>query len=475
MSDGGQSAAGITVAAPPSGQAGVAHGRRHLIQSGVVVLCGRVGNIGLVLLINVLLARMLPPAELGHYFFLQGVGMVASVVGALGQGETSVRLIAIARAQGDSAQAAAVPRAVARLLLMWLPLFFVLLALVVVPPIASRAGLGGTLQPVAGLTAAWACILALRLVAIGMLRGYQEMTIASLADGVSVHVLVVGALVAMWLADVRPSVEIVVSCHIVCGLLILGPAMRAVRQFGLPRLPGPPVPVSRVLTIGVPSVGAAVAGYLGGQLPVLVLGLVGAPSEVARIGVALQIVNALQLFAMMTALVGAPIIAMLKATGDRQRLEDFCRLLAVAAAMPAVAAGLVIVPFSAAILGMVFGPSYAAAATGLQLMVVAKILQLGLGPVYSVLSMTGHERVNAGLQIASLAVRAALVWVGYSVAGLDGVAAGFGLGLVIDAAALAFAIRHYVRIRCHLPFAPAAWRRALNSAALTHGIPGGGP
>jgi O-antigen/teichoic acid export membrane protein len=428
------------------------------------MLISRLANVALLFVINVVLVRTLDHAEMATYLVIQGATLVASFAGTLGVGEIAVRMIASSRARSRPEEAAGVVTGIVRLFAIWLPCFGAAMAFVVLPLVVPASPGGGDAGEFHFLGALWACTYTMRMLLAGMLRGFEKMALAGVCDGTAANLAVLLALVVWTVLPWPLTLEIAVRVQALAGLAVVSIVSLALAG-PVRRAPcAKPVPARTLVVEGVPCSAAALSGHLGGQLPIFCLAYLGTPSDVVFYGVALQVVNALMLFGITAHLIGGPVIATHAAAGRWRQLEDTCLLLAAAAGVPALLAGCLLIFWASSFLQLVFGPSYVGAAAVLQIVVVSRVFQLLLGPIYAVLVMAGYGRLYAAIQLIGLLARAVLVPIGFALDGLIGAALAASAVLIVESLALCEATRRKLGIRIHLPIRRSGWVRLLSEA-----------
>ena len=162
--------------------------RRRLLRGSAWVFLSRVVTIGLGLVINVPLARLLTHAELGAYFTTFTMVMIGSTIAQLGLDRAVVRIVAAAIATGRPGKARRAVRTV---------FGFGLLGAVGVSLVLGL-GLGGWLarhvfhsalvEGVMPLAAGWV-VLALQSLTVETFRGLQRFAAATIFDAMIVDVL----------------------------------------------------------------------------------------------------------------------------------------------------------------------------------------------------------------------------------------------------------------------------------------------
>lgn len=376
--------------------------------------------------VQVLLARLLPPAELGAYFLVQSVVAVAAMLAQAGLNRTLIRQIAESLGVGRPGRArGALVKASG------------LACLLVGAAAGLYALLGGWLGrsvfdsvAMAGAVAAastWVAAQALQSLVAGAVRGFHRVGTAAMLDGAIAGVLTASMLGCAYLGWSRIEFTSVVwiaagSC---LASVALGTALVVRRVAGIP---AEPVPVGVLLRSALPLGITAVAHAALQQGDLWIVGGVLSPDEVALYGAAKRLIRLISLPLVIINLVLPPLVADLHARGERVRLERAIRGVATLTGLPSVAVIALFLVASSDVLGLVYGEFYRQGALLLVLFCVERLVFVWMGPCVTVLIMTGHESAAMRVTLITGALTVLATWTGAVVAGVTGVAVGFLVG-----------------------------------------------
>jgi O-antigen/teichoic acid export membrane protein len=355
---------------------------------------------------TLVLARLLPTADLGRYFLVVSALTVAAISAQLGLQVVVVRLVAEGLAAGRPGEAHAVVRAALRIAAACAATLGVAVALAGL----LAGGEAGRLPSPAGiaLAAGWMALLAVLGVAAEAFRGLHDYRRASLL-GAGVYGVAFLAATAPALAIAgRVSLETVIALGVVAAAASLT-ATVVVLARRLSAL-GPPARVRALdlVRTGLPLMVATLAGFAAAQADLWVVGALRSPEEVAHYGAATRLVLLLMTPMLVMGAVVAPLVAELHA---RARLAELDRALRAAALVDA-AVGLVVL----AALGLggepllvaVYGEPFRSAAVPLALLAAGYAAAAMAGSATTVLAMTGRQRALmvitvsiVGLQLAA--------------------------------------------------------------------------
>lgn len=367
---------------------------------------------------NVLIARLLAPADVGVYFLLVSIVMLGVTVAQGGLQIAVVRLAAEAIAQGLPARARGT--ILRTLALGGAAAIMIGAAMVLAGPAMSARLAGATLAVTTlGLAGAWVVLLTLVNLAAESLRGLQEHRLASLFGSALpnlANAAALGVLAAFALGGGLDQVVAVVVA-VLAGVALLALAVLRARLASL----GPATMVSakEMLALGGPLLVTSLAIFITSQLDLWLVGLLCGKQDVALYGASARLV----LLVMMPMLIGnvvlPPLVAELHARGDTQRLENLLRTTATLSALIAVPVLLVLFFAAGPILGIAYGDYYRGGATVLVLLCAGQTVNVLAGPGAIVLMMTGGQREAMAISIACGLILAAG---GIAVAGEHGIA-----------------------------------------------------
>ena len=365
---------------------------RFILRGGTIVVAARLVVLIAGFAIQVLLARLLPPAELGAYFLTQSVISTLAVFGQLGLSRPLTRELGRLVGRHELSQARS-------LLMLGLRLS---IAPVVVVSVAYAAGLGvwlaevifssPTMAAASVAAAAWLAGTAFQNLGSAAVRGFHKVGTAAFLGGAVTNVVVV-VLLVLWVWSDRSTdlVEVVwittigTWLNIALCIAVLGRRVRGVV--------GEPVVSSRdLMTAAVPLIGAQVMSMGFTQADLWIVGGLLSDNDVALYGAAKRIARLVGVPIVTLGLVVPPIIADLHAKGEMERLERLLRGSATLAGIPAILAAVPCLLAGGVLLEVLFGAFFADAQIVLQLLCIERLAAVIVGPCMVVLTMSGHER-----------------------------------------------------------------------------------
>ena len=447
--------------------------KRRLLSGSAWAVGGQVGAAVAGLLSNVLLARLLTPAEFGAYFLVLSLVAVGSLVGCLGLNRAAVRFVAESMSLEQPGRA----RRAIRLVVGLGTVGAVAAGLVylLVGGLLARSVFGTPLlATVVGLTAGWIVVSTLQDLFAEAFRGFHDVRLATLFGGIAIgnssglvmRVLLLSCLVGLWFtageSDLATIVLIVVGSGSVAAL-ISGAALYArtatLRDSGAE---GEEIRPREALGVSLPLLVNNLTVFVLMQSDIWILAAFRPPEEVAIYGAASRFMALVTMPLVIVNGVLPPVIAGLYARGERGRLEDTMRPIATLAGIPALLALVVFALAGGPILGLVYGDFYREGAAVLALLTLGKLAAVWAGSCGLTLQMTGNQTLLMWISVVSgLVFVAGALWAvqGYGAVGVAGVAA---LSLAFQNLLTVLAARWRTGIWTQGTFSAAAVKRLLN-------------
>jgi len=401
-----------------------------LVRGGVGSLALKLLHAGLTLLVAVVLARFLGPAQYGIYAFAFAVVTVLAIPVQFGLPMLVVRETAVGRARSDGPAV--------RGIWLW-SLRFVLIgsALVVIAGAVLLAFSWGRLDSISRLTFLWALPL-VPLMALGALhgaalRGFDRVVLGQLPDHV-LRLVILAALVVVglaWVGDL--TAPRAMGMHVAAAALALIAAhafLRRVRPADDSVASVDRADSRRWMLATLPLGFIAAAQIVNTRADTLLLGFLAGAESVGLYQVAVHGAQAVALALGAVSLVVAPRFAALYEQGEMERLQRLVTLSARAVALVTLPVVLVLVFFGGSLIRWIFGVEYQPAHLPLAILAAGQLANAGFGTVGALLNMTGHERATArGLALAAglnIALNLALI----PPFGISGAAAATAVSLV---------------------------------------------
>lgn len=419
--------------------------RSLLISDGIWVVGARLLTALSAVVVQLLLARLLAPADLGGYFIALSLTMPLMVVGQLGLGPIALRETAAALADQAPARAVAVvgqalqPTAIGAV------------------GVLAVTGLAGSLAafPLTAsiLCGVWAALLTFQSLLGELLRGCGRPRLAALLNGTLGNLTTVPPLLVFWGSQTAlqlPQALLVliggVGVTVAVGGFGLWQELRRV-QGALPRtgrplaplLPrgetAPPQPASpsplEMVRQARPLLLNQLLLLLISRTDLWIVSLVGgaAPAAGYAIAARLALMVAMPLEVGRSTIAGR--IATLHAQGELRRLERLLRATAAWMLIGALPVALICAALGAPLIALIYGPAYTAAAPLLAILALGQLTTVATGLCGQTLTLAGHGslvlRVTLAVSLASLGLMLVLtsLWGPLAVA----LATAFGVAL----------------------------------------------
>lgn len=384
------------------------------------------------MVVNALLARMLPPEEMGAYFLVISVVMFAALLARFGLKQTVVLLVAESMALSKPGRARATLRIV----------YFIVTLGVVAVAGAYYFGFGEWLAEdvfsipilvtVTGLTALWIAVLAFQTPVAETFRGLHDIRLAVFLDGTLAGALLASVLAVFWFnglkVDFAQAVLVSVlmaGASLVFGTILLLKKQRVFRGDGT-------IKAAEVVRISSPLFVTNLAGQAMTGSSLWITGAFLTAEDVALYGAAWKLVALVSLPLLLMNSSVQPVIAQLYATKEINRLQNALRGTATLAGIPAATVLLMFIVSGESILGLLYGPHYEEAINVLIVLSLGQFANVATGSSNQILAFTGHQKQLMYVSLLTSVMSISLTVIGALKWGVLGIAAGVSLGLFVQ-------------------------------------------
>ncbi len=390
----------------------VLHGpriRRVLSATLAMAVLGKLAALAM----SVVLGRVLGVSAFGAFVFAQGAGLLAARFAALGWPPLMSRLIPVYQDAGDAAHLAGLLR-----LGPWVVLAGggVIGGLLAVLAIALQADASDPTLSGGLLLAALLCpVYAYRQLRRQQLSAIRRPALAMALDEVVPPLAVLALVAALAAGMLVPTASQAIMAYALGSLagalavtVVLHKSLRDWMQRHASPPPAPRYDLARWVRIGLLCLSGISAQLLLNKADVLMLAPLGDLTETGLYGAAFRLTALMTFPQLALALVMNPRFASAHGQAQDQRLRrELGRALLFSGCTTAVAAmGLLVAP--AAILGLVFGPGFEAAAPVLIVLVLAQGLMALAFPLSGAGLMTGREARLGAVTWVALALNLCL-------------------------------------------------------------------
>ncbi len=414
------------------GKLGLATLRRRLLSGSAWALGGKVATTLSGLATMALLARLLSPQDLGAYFLAMSVVITGATVGSLGINHVAVRFVAESMGSNQYLRARHVVGKIVRIGVLG-----ALAAAAIYLALGNLLGNGvfhvPALASATGLIALWIAAVALQGVMADILRGFQDIRLATIfsgpttgiGNGPASGILLAVCVFVLWLVGGRTSLATVVllAAASVGLCVLLASWFVADKVVSLPQQGDKDaIETRQLLHVAWPLLLTSLALFIQTQTDIWIVGAFLPPQEVAIYGAAARIVYFVAVPLAIVNSVVTPFISQLYTQGKKNELEAALRYIATLASVPGflVASGFLL--FGGPVLTLVFGDFYRQAATVLAVLSIGLLVSVWAGSGEVTLIMTGHQTSAMVIAIISATITAAAGLIAVGPYGLTGVA-----------------------------------------------------
>jgi O-antigen/teichoic acid export membrane protein len=409
---------------------------RHRMLSGSIwALAGKVANAFAMLAVNALLARLLPPRELGVYFLAFSVVSFGTLLGSLGVNQVVVRFVAESMHLGQfqrTRRVVSLGLCLGLLGALGVGLLYLPFGHVIGNNLFNASALAAVTLPVA----VWIVMSALQTLVAETFRGFSDIRWATILGGQTQAGVVLSACLGLlWLLQGQASLvtTILLSAGSCSAAVVLGSGLMYRKVTSLPNKDETDGWVSsrEMLHTAWPLLITSLTMFAATQADIWIMGAFRPQTEVAVYGAASRLVILVAMPLVIVNSVVPPLIAGMYAQGRKRELERVLRATAAIVGIPACVVLMAFIFWGGPILGLVFRPFYQQGAMVLALLSLGQVVAVWTGSCGFTLAMTGHQRAMMNINVACglATVVAGLLVVGPY--GSTGVAASVAAGVVI--------------------------------------------
>ncbi|PTQ66228.1 polysaccharide biosynthesis C-terminal domain-containing protein [Celeribacter persicus] len=369
---------------------------------GLAVL--KVGALPLTILLSIILARALGPADYGRYAFFLSLATVLSIPAGQGVVALVLRETAQARQANDFSLMAGVRKRAHQFLILFTALVWLAGAVYVFFVLD-----GSQISARRSIYAAMVLFPVLSMLAIqaGVLQGLHH----AFASQVGQLALRPGiALFLVFLAlSFAPSfsLQIAFMTQIIAAVLALTGALILLRRFTPAELSNavPRCEDQKWMSAVLPFALIAFANTFTAEIGILILGAVGNEVNAGALRVATSGAQLLSFPLFINNMILSPQAAQMFKAGQIEALAVRSRKFARLTFLVSALAGVPLILFAGPILAVTFGPEYIdIAKRPLQILSIGHLVNVSVGPAGMLLSMSGHEGSALWGQLITLLV-----------------------------------------------------------------------
>jgi O-antigen/teichoic acid export membrane protein len=398
-------------------------------------------------ILNILLARLLSPSELGLYFLVVSLVAVLMTVSQLGLNQSVVRFVSVAEVRGGDGNASAV--LVRSLSLCWLAtLVLAILGLLFGERILSSLAGEPVGRTLVILMIFWVLLAASQALISDVFRGLARFRETALFGGVVSNVLLVLFLLALVGSETPTRIAGVLWLTILSLLagVVLGAAqfMLVLRKREGGARSG--VRLSHLWSVAWPIWLVGLTQVAMAQGGLWILGYFEVESQVALFGTASRVAALVTMPLLVVNAVISPYVARLLSSGAVIELQS---LLRKAATLTTIVAALIVGVFSVGgkiLLTRLFGDFYIQGFGILVILSVGFLVNVAAGSAGIVMMMSGHQRTLLLVTLVSYSVVLLGTLISVPLLGAKGLAVSTMMGMLVQNFLAVAAVRRFVGI-----------------------------
>lgn len=444
--------------------------KQKMIDSGLWSVGGRIAAIAGAFLLNLALARSLPPADYGVYFVVQATMVILATVGTAGMDLVVVRFIATRRAAGDWRGVRAV---VGRCLATVLAVTFVVCALfyLLAPWFFASVVRMPAAIALSGSMVLWLLASTVQRQLAETFRGLNDIRCATLFggfrnNGILISLLTCIAAVALWVSGTMTlarAFAMTVCASLVVVAIAATTLARRLRtaEAAAPASGSQQLQLPNLLHEGWPLCLVVLISVLRSQSGGWFAAAYDTAAQVALFAIAQRFVQLLTAPLTVVNALLPPLVADLHARGQLKRMERIVQALGGLASLPCLAIlGLLLVG-GKPLLSLLFGAHYQDAYPLLLILCVGQIAFIVTGAWQIVLPMTGHRHQALRVSMAAAAVHVGASIAGGYFAGVLGVAMGASIGVLAGNIFGLLTVRRHLGISTFISIRASVLREAV--------------
>ncbi|MDQ6991283.1 MAG: oligosaccharide flippase family protein [Mariprofundaceae bacterium] len=395
------------------------------------------------LAVNVLLARLLTPNEMGEYFLILSFVMVAVILAQLGLPNVVVRLIA----ESISLKKLGKARMIAILMVK----FTVFGSLVMALFIANGGGewvlnhfFGlPVMASLMGITACWVVVITFQNSLAEVHRGFHDIRLASMLGGASTSTFAMLMLFSIWMIYGHSNlVEVIVLTSVAGFISVFLSSVFFVKKIkNTPLKTEESVSCRGMMKIAWPLLVTTLMLLVAKQADIWVVGYFLEESDVAIYGAALRIVTLVLITTTILYAVFPPIIAELNITNEFGKLQQILSSSAFINSIIVLPLFIALIIYPDVILKIIYGDFYEKGGTALMILSIGVYFNVLTGLRGIVLMLTGYEKTQMLISALGGVLSISFCIIGAKEMGIIGVAIGSTSGMILQCLMELIAVR----------------------------------
>lgn len=371
--------------------------------------------------INVLLARLVSPTDLGLYFLIFSISMFFSIIARFGMKQTVVKIVAEALSNNNVGAAADAVKKVLIIALIGTFIIGLVLKMGVGQWIAIGIFHSEEMASYVPFLVAWMAALALLSPASEAFRGMHCIGWGAALDTSASNMLLALLLAALFFSNtaviLRDVLFLAVAAYfffVLLGLLRLRIKLKSNHK--------DKVSFGYIFSISTPVFLINISTYVVANASLWVVGYFLAPHEVGIYGSVLKLFNLIALPLIVTNMAIDPIITRMHVKGQTKKLQDIMQLSATLAFLVTTVLTLILVFYGDDLLGIVFGQAFVSGYPVLLILVLGNLVNVWTGSCNNYLIMTGRQTSIMAITIITGVLSIVLSIILVQIKGMVGVA-----------------------------------------------------
>ncbi len=404
----------------------------RFISGGSWALAGKIISSAATLGVNVLLARLLSPEDMGSFFLAFSLVSIFTIIAQWGLGRGIVKLVASELATGNTGKAKSA--------ILSSLIITIIISLALALTVNSFAGewllnkLTGTnsLTVVAGVLGLWVVVLTLQGIVSESFRGFHDIRMATIFGGMLTAVVAMLLYLYAWfapgqleLADAVQLMATATAISLMVASIFLG--KKIINSGNVESLQ-----LAKVFRFGLPLMLTNLSIFATLEFHIWILAYYQPETEVALYGAALRLVLLLAIPLTIVNSVIPPMVADMYSLKQYQRVQNLLQKTATIISVPALIVFLVIVVFGEEVLSLVYGVNYNQAYIPFVILAVGQLINVFTGSPGILLTMSGHEGVVFKTALISSVFGLVASFIGVQMYGATGAALGYMTGIIIN-------------------------------------------
>ena len=431
--------------------------KERLIQGGTWAISGKALSVITGLILNILLARLLSPSELGAYFLTFNLLIIASSMAQLGSNQTVLRLIPEAIGTEREGRARKT---------IWIALQFTAFGTLVMVIFLS-SGIGKWLAQsvfksppmvaTVGLAILWISMRSFQVVIAEIFRGFHDIRMATIFGGMAPNILCCVVIAYVWIIHGKSNLrEILIITVASTAVLMSTSGFLIIQKTNELQKYDSSIKYKEVISLTLPLYLSNLTYLVLTRADLWILGIFRSPSEVAIYGAVVKLIDIVAMPLLIANAVIPPIISEMYAQGKKLKLEKILRTTATLAGIPAFVGLIIFLIFGSELLAAIFGEFYSDGYRILVILSIGQLIHVTSGSCGYLLNLTGFHKTAMKIVLGTsfLSILFSLILV-KNYGGL-GIAIAFTSGLsLLNLIAIVFAIKK-TGIKPHLTLSPKA-------------------